>query len=54
MKQQEKCYFCGTDKQVNEKLYIHRFINGKLNLYEVSVCSDCKELSMSILPIHYI
>lgn len=43
MEQQEKCYFCETDKQVNEKLYIFNKIDERYIPVQVNVCTECKK-----------
>lgn len=42
MAEKDKCYFCETDKQVNESLYIFEDVNGKRVPTQVSVCAECK------------
>ena len=48
----EKCYFCETEKDVTEKLYVFKNVDGKHLPEQVSVCADCKAEYETSFPEH--
>ena len=48
----EKCYFCETEKDVTEKLYVFKNVDGKHLPEQVSVCADCKAEYEASFPEH--
>lgn len=38
----EKCYFCETEKDVTQKLYIFKCVDSEHISEQVSVCAECK------------
>lgn len=38
----DKCYFCETEKDVTQKLYIFKCVDGEHIPEQVSVCAECK------------
>lgn len=47
-----KCYFCETEKEATQKMYVFENVDGKHIPQQVCVCAKCKTEYEATFPKH--